>query len=964
MSTGQDEPSTSANEKREGERLSPSEPTHPTMRQSGTFEAFGNAEQRLYVRSGSRLATEIQSDFGTATYWSTFESGDGSSRRGNMRVKSLTELQSQDRADQSGEMPMQSNSADKPTISADKPTTSAEMPTTSADKPTQGAAEMPKPSKTAETPTQPTAQLPYTSGSMQGVASAPEPLITVLHESTTVVDKVPPPVDLNTLDFDELPAKPSSQRKEDRPAPQSSAEPSHNQDLLSLIQDLQRQMQQLEMRSKREQSLPAEDGRTVGVTGAHTEPIKDLSSTEREGPMREDLTSSVTENGNAAKGGGQASVQDQADGILNAFSENLAAMQTATIEADKPLNANRAEMPTNAAETPTKPTYSPISWHADQASPEPEGEDEQLYDGYTAEQWEEYYASMDGDDYGDELSPEEEAFLDGLEEQYETDWTKHMPNAYGFVTPIKEGEQNTASVPAAQRVEPEPHRYDDSKRYTFDMPQMPGTEFHPPEEKPASNANASAGPAAPTMPAPASINIPGLEALPQMIALLGKSIETTQKDMIETRIQATDAQKQMNELLEKRQAHYDETDSKIALVIGNEHAMMEKIEKALQSKWIMRLAELRTKFDLLSNYLAGVMPKKGQGKICSDGLMQKVDELYRPWTKLRDEDRPEWLTELRIKTPDDMKQFDGPLLQVKSITKKYWPEDWTKSADDFARKTDANAFGWWVYLLLQMRMDGDMTSFTDVLDVRKVVESPVGYSVGVWKEDLEEWWDLALTLNKLKHIDWQPVAHGMQQLERKLVQFVSEEHKFDLMVFMRMEWPSLWDASEEHCTKLITKMIAFAKKRGEAERGTSAGQRGGNTLSRDKSDHDYTPEEWAQWYWQEWQSESPGNFAELRNDQAAGSDEVQPQDQSRADTRSGEEVRASPRDGTDSAAAQEEGASELTDGYTAEEWEEWYADQGEREYSDVEDLNAFSPADFAEFAEIVGLYPESQMAEL
>ena len=75
-------------DKREG-ALSPTEPTHPTMRQSGTFEAFGNAEQRLYVRSGSRLATEIQSDFGTATYWSTFESGDGSSRRGNMRVKSL-----------------------------------------------------------------------------------------------------------------------------------------------------------------------------------------------------------------------------------------------------------------------------------------------------------------------------------------------------------------------------------------------------------------------------------------------------------------------------------------------------------------------------------------------------------------------------------------------------------------------------------------------------------------------------------------------------------------------------------------------------------------------------------------------------------------------------------------------------------------------------------------------------------
>ena len=71
-------------DKREGS-VTPTESTHPTMRQSGTFEAFGNAEQRLYVRS-DRLATEIQSDFGTAKYWSTFKGGDGSSRRGNMRV--------------------------------------------------------------------------------------------------------------------------------------------------------------------------------------------------------------------------------------------------------------------------------------------------------------------------------------------------------------------------------------------------------------------------------------------------------------------------------------------------------------------------------------------------------------------------------------------------------------------------------------------------------------------------------------------------------------------------------------------------------------------------------------------------------------------------------------------------------------------------------------------------------------
>ena len=67
----------SASDKR-GAAVSPTEPVPPTMRQSGTFEAFGNAGQRLYVRS-DRLATEIQSDFGTATYWSTMKP------RGNTR---------------------------------------------------------------------------------------------------------------------------------------------------------------------------------------------------------------------------------------------------------------------------------------------------------------------------------------------------------------------------------------------------------------------------------------------------------------------------------------------------------------------------------------------------------------------------------------------------------------------------------------------------------------------------------------------------------------------------------------------------------------------------------------------------------------------------------------------------------------------------------------------------------------
>ena len=83
MSSEHDPKSSNDPDKREGS-VSPTESTLPTMRQSGTFEGFGNAKQQLYVRS-DRLATEIQSDFGTATYWSTYKSGDGSSRRGNIR---------------------------------------------------------------------------------------------------------------------------------------------------------------------------------------------------------------------------------------------------------------------------------------------------------------------------------------------------------------------------------------------------------------------------------------------------------------------------------------------------------------------------------------------------------------------------------------------------------------------------------------------------------------------------------------------------------------------------------------------------------------------------------------------------------------------------------------------------------------------------------------------------------------
>ena len=85
MSSGHDPKSSNDSDKREGS-VSPTESTLPTMRQSGTFEGFGNAKQQLYVRS-DRLATEIQSDFGTATYWSTYKGSDGSSRRGNMRKR-------------------------------------------------------------------------------------------------------------------------------------------------------------------------------------------------------------------------------------------------------------------------------------------------------------------------------------------------------------------------------------------------------------------------------------------------------------------------------------------------------------------------------------------------------------------------------------------------------------------------------------------------------------------------------------------------------------------------------------------------------------------------------------------------------------------------------------------------------------------------------------------------------------
>ena len=84
------------------------------------------------------------------------------------------------------------------------------------------------------------------------------------------------------------------------------------------------------------------------------------------------------------------------------------------------------------------------------------------------------------------------------------------------------------------------------------------------------------------MPTATPISIPGLEAVPHMMTLLGKSLETSQKDMIEIKKEAADAQKRMNELMEKQQEQYDDTNSKVSLTIGNEHAMMEKIEKASQ----------------------------------------------------------------------------------------------------------------------------------------------------------------------------------------------------------------------------------------------------------------------------------------------------------------------------------------------------------------------------------------------
>ena len=302
----------SASDKR-GAAVSPTEPVLPTMRQSGTFEAFGNAGQRLYVRS-DRLATEIQSDFGTATYWSTMKP------RGNTRVQSLSEPQAQGRTETDNMTPDQS------AVQAPWTRTQAE-----AKSPTdlQAEAKMPTEDR-AKAPVQVRAKTltDNESGNMQGVASAPEPLITVLHESTTIVDKVSPDVDLNTLDFDDCPVKPSSERKQEMPVQLPRTEPSHNQDLLSLIHDLQKQVQELQ--SKRDQSFPTGDGQTVGVTDAPKEPIKDSSSTEWESPSYEDSTSSVPADGNAAMGDERVSAQETAEGIRDAFNANLAAMQTAT----------------------------------------------------------------------------------------------------------------------------------------------------------------------------------------------------------------------------------------------------------------------------------------------------------------------------------------------------------------------------------------------------------------------------------------------------------------------------------------------------------------------------------------------------------------------------------------------------------------------------------------------------------
>ena len=39
----------------------------------------------------------------------------------------------------------------------------------------------------------------------------------------------------------------------------------------------------------------------------------------------------------------------------------------------------------------------------------------------------------------------------------------------------------------------------------------------------------------------------------------------------------------------------------------------------------------------------------------------------------------------------------------------------------------------------------------DSLDVRKTVESLIGYGVGAWKADLKNWWERDLTHSVLKH---------------------------------------------------------------------------------------------------------------------------------------------------------------------------------------------------------------------
>ena len=267
-----------------------------------------------------------------------------------------------------------------------------------------------------------------------------------------------------------------------------------------------------------------------------------------------------------------------------------------------------------------------------------------------------------------DISPNAKLF-DDLEKQYheDTDWTSAM---------------NTRE--ARFGTEPEPFRYEDSTAYAqVTMPGGPGQEVKREEgayfeEKPPGNlnANVSAGPAPPM-----NIQVPGLETLPGILGAMGKAVTVTMAKLEQTTenfTKAIDAQTQQR----------DTQGNKATLVIGNGHAMMTAIEKStFTNNWMKKLNELADKFDSFQNYLNGVMPKKGQGQEVYDELVEKVDKPYREHVKLKKEDRAEWMAALRIETPDKMKECEGALHQLQSITCKYWPPEWVKRADKFKRET-------------------------------------------------------------------------------------------------------------------------------------------------------------------------------------------------------------------------------------------------------------------------------------